>query len=406
MLPIDNYCKYYKKTWLESPTGIPDFPRAYCRSEQIERENYYRSFQEKLNGLKVRKKNVQEQVRTSFFPHFKRFLECVFDFEEKHLAIILSEDFKDVSRDFFNKARKFGAELSMSSIYQGLRNVWIMNGLQLIMNRPVEITPAVFAYSMMYPYSDNYLDDPEINSTDKKRFSDRFKMRLMGQNIRYENNTEKQLWELVCMIEEQYDRVRFNHVYESLYAIHAGQTKSIQLIGDQDTKMEEVIHIGFEKGGTSVLADGYLVAGDLTQEEESALFAYGVYLQLLDDIQDIKEDVESSVKTAFTSATTEEMGALVNRTIHFGREVMDEMNCFPAILENDFIGLMNRSIETMLIESVGLNHESYAPDYVKTMEEHSPLQFSFVREKKKAAKSQRMVLFEKYFSRTEMEEVV
>jgi hypothetical protein len=76
-----------------------------------------------------------------------------------------------VSKNFFYKARDFGQELTPENIYQGLRNVWIMNGLQLMMNLPVEITPSVFAYSMIYPYSDNLLDDPNISGIRKSRNS-------------------------------------------------------------------------------------------------------------------------------------------------------------------------------------------------------------------------------------------
>ena len=34
-----------------------------------------------------------------------------------------------------------------------------------LLGLPVEVTPAVFAYSMLYPYTDNYLDDPAIPRT-------------------------------------------------------------------------------------------------------------------------------------------------------------------------------------------------------------------------------------------------
>ncbi len=34
--------------------------------------------------------------------------------------------------------------------------------LQLLLGIPVRVTPAIFAYSMLYPYGDNCLDDPAI----------------------------------------------------------------------------------------------------------------------------------------------------------------------------------------------------------------------------------------------------
>lgn len=46
----------------------------------------------------------------------------------------------------------------------------------------------------------------------------------------------------------------------------------------------ETLTVYLAKGGASVLADGYLVAGKLTKDQEYFLFGYGAYLQLLDDI--------------------------------------------------------------------------------------------------------------------------
>ena len=89
-----------------------------------------------------------------------------------------------------------------------------------------------------------------------------------------------------------------------MYAIQKGQTDSLKLLQDNGLKESGIKDICFEKGGASVLADGYLVAGRLTTEQERALFGYGVYLQLLDDIQDVNEDTESNTRTIFSCATS------------------------------------------------------------------------------------------------------
>ena len=65
-----------------------------------------------------------------------------------------------------------------------MRNVWIMNGVQLMADVPVKITPSVFAYSMIYPYSDNFLDDPNVTEEEKQAFSKRFNQRLHGYGIK------------------------------------------------------------------------------------------------------------------------------------------------------------------------------------------------------------------------------
>lgn len=399
MLPVQDYINHFKEMWERSPDSFPHFHKTYSSEEKFAHEHNFDSFQNKLKELQnVRKvQQIQRDPAKSFFPMFRSFLETVFDFDPGHLEIILSEDFKDVSKDFFYRARAFGPELDPEDIYQGIRNVWIMNGLQLMIEKPVKITPSVFAYSMIYPYSDNLLDDPEISNEQKQIFSTRFDRRLHGILEIPLNHTENQLFHLISMFEAEFPRHKFPRVYESLYAIQQGQTNSLKMITQNGISDDEICNICFEKGGASVLADGYLVAGDMTREQEQALFGYGIYLQLLDDIQDVKEDSLASTKTIFSCLPEKDLGRFVNKTIHFGRMALEEMRCFNGVKSDDFLGLMNRSIEMMVVESVGLNETWYCSDYLKEIEKVSPLHFSYLRKKRTQSKSQRFALFQKYF---------
>ena len=49
--------------------------------------------------------------------------------------------------------------MTLQEIGQAMRNVWIMNISQVLLNVEVKFTNAIFAYSMLYPYTDNILDD-------------------------------------------------------------------------------------------------------------------------------------------------------------------------------------------------------------------------------------------------------
>lgn len=400
MLHVNQYIRHFTRIWEESSDNL-FMCRKYTPAEQKVREENFNRLQDQMNSLQMKKKRLavkEEDASRIFFPAFRSFMENVFDFEAEQVEIILADSFKSVSRDFYYKARKFGPELSAENVYQGLRNVWIMNGLQLMMNLPVEITPAVFAYSMIYPYSDNYLDDHTISENDKREFNLRFSLRLHGEKVEPLNFTEKQLFLLLEMIEEQYPRHLFPKVYESLYAIQRGQSRSLSLINCNGIPESEVTEICFEKGGASVLADGYLVAGQLNQAQEQALFGYGVYLQLLDDVQDAKEDADACTKTLFSGLDScHSLDIALNRTIHFGRKALQEMSCFESPVTKTMLRLMNRSIEIMAIESVALRQDAYSADFLSKLEEYSPLRFEFLRKKKSQSKSQRFAIFKKYF---------
>lgn len=397
---VETYIDHFINIWEKSPTHFPVFKRVYSDEEKLKRETNFEMIQLKLKSFQSRsavKKLRNSNPENKFFPVFRSFLKDIFDFEEVHLDIILSDQFRNVSKDFFYKARAFGPELSPENIYQGLRNVWIMNGLQLMLDIPVEITPSVFAYSMIYPYSDNFLDDPNISGREKKEFSERFNRRLYGENVAPLNHTETQLFKLVRMFEKQYNRTKFPEVYESLYAIQKGQTDSLELLKQNGLAESAIRRICFEKGGASVLADGYLVAGKLSGQQEQALFGYGIYLQLLDDIQDIKEDTDADTNTMCSSLKSKNLGEFVNQTIHFGRTTLEEMKCFDAENVHVFLNLMNRSIETMIIESVGLNNSGFSKEYLSEIEHFSPLHFDYINRKKSESKSQRFAMFRKYF---------
>ena len=104
--------------------------------------------------------------------------------------------------------------------------------------------------------------------TTKLAFNHRFQRRLQGEDVRPANAYEATISQLVGMIESQWDRARYPQVYESLLAIHAAQARSLGLVAPGASPYElDVLGISFEKGGTSVLADGYLVAGWLTPEQ-------------------------------------------------------------------------------------------------------------------------------------------
>src|SRR4030043_518830 len=122
----------------------------------------------------------------------------------------LEEFLKKIKRN----GERFDPNLTSEDIFQASRNVWIINSIQSMMGMPVKLTPSIFAYSMLYPYTDNYLDNPDTASENKVTFSQRFQQRIKGKKIIPEKNDEKKIFDLIGMIEEEYDRKRYPEVYE------------------------------------------------------------------------------------------------------------------------------------------------------------------------------------------------
>ncbi len=85
----------------------------------------------------------------------------------------------------------------------------------------------------------------------------------------------------------------------------------------------DLLGVTFDKGGTSVLADAYLVAGDLTAHEELFAFELGAFLQFVDDLEDVAADHAAGRLSVFALAARGwQLDALTNRTFHFGAGVL------------------------------------------------------------------------------------
>ena len=177
------------------------------------------------------------------------------DFARRHLGftaaqidLILKYGFFDIAAEFARRARQFDPTISDEDIYQASRNVMTMNFFQMLLNLPVALTPSVFAYSMLYPYTDNYLDDPKIARDTKLSFNQRFRRRLLGEAIRPVNTHEKAICDLVAMIEGEFDRSAYPQVYESLLVIHAAQVRSLRLLHQATSPYEvDVLGITFPR---------------------------------------------------------------------------------------------------------------------------------------------------------------
>ena len=314
---IQKYTKEYAVFWERSKPNFPFIGQKFNLVEKLSREKVLDQYIESVKALRKKKldrKKLSEKEEQLFFSGTRNFLRDGLHFTDQQLEVMFSDELKESTRQFVRQARQFDSTLTFHDIFQACRDGWIMNGLQIVLGLPVKLTASIFAYSLLYPYTDNLIDNPQITSIDKLIFSNNFYQRLNGKDPEPNNPTEKIIFSLVAMIEAEYPRSAYPEVYDSLIAIHEAQTHSMKLIYSGSSLSEaETLEICMAKGGASVLADGYLVAGKLTKNQEYFLFGYGAYLQLLDDIQDVEEDRAAGLQTIF-SQSNKFLEANLNKT--------------------------------------------------------------------------------------------
>lgn len=379
---------YYLELWCNSCEQSLPLHLVYNGDEKMRREEYLKSKMRKLSRLtasEYRSETFQEKMFRSAKKASGMFLNA----SDENLSVVFSDEFRQCSREFLQSAKRFDSGLSQSDIAQAARNVWVINCLQVLFGYPVQLTPSAFAYSLLYPYCDNYLDNPSVSVAGKKAFNSKLSLRLKGESIKPSCQHEKKIYHLISLIEKEYPRDKYPAVYESLIAIHDAQCKSLKLLSNSAISDQEILSVSFEKGGTSVLADGYLVSGELSEVQKRFLYGLGIYLQVIDDLQDLEEDGNAELSTIFSrGADSGRLDNLTNRTLNFGREIIDETENFKS--GNCFRDLITASTNLLVIEAACLSHKLYSKNYIKELESYSPFHFSFIKKYRKKYSSIRI----------------
>ena len=154
-----------------------------------------------------------------------------------------------------------------------------------------------------------------------------------------------------------------------------------------------MVKLSFDKGGASVLTDGYLAAGSLTSEEAQVIFGWGVFLQLADDLQDVRQDCQDGMLTVFSEiAGREPLDERTSRTLQFAQTVMRSMDRLPGGNCRELRELIERSSRSMLIRAAGETPDLYMRDYLAELETHSPFRFTFLNDRRKRLESRRGIL--------------
>jgi hypothetical protein len=365
--------------------SLPDLGLLYHPRIQAQNEKTLLHFLEQVDRMLTnppRSRDEVQVVRVRLAAAFRLLAEEALGFTAEQLDPLPSQAFSDVSEEFVRRARAFDAKLSGEDIYQAGRNAWTAHGLQWLLNLDVQLTSSILAYSLLYPYTDNYLDDPDVPGSTKLAFNERFRQRLAGDALTPANAQEQVIFDLVAMIEAQYSRSDHSAVFDSLLAIHHAQGQSLNLLHRAAAPGEvDVLGLSFYKGGTSVLADGYLVSDVLNQTQRQYTYGHGIFAQLLDDMEDVEQDIQAGRLTIYSqSAGHGPLDQLANHTFHFGQNVLLRLDCFDVA--ESVRALIRHGANLALIDVIGRTDRYYSPAYLRELEVHSPFRFSFLKEQR------------------------
>ena len=378
----------YLQLWWETGSTLPTFFKSYHPKEQKQMEKEISLLVDNMLDYMAHYSPVEETEPEDMdfsepISRARQYLEKLSHITGLHIDDTLGSELTRSTKVFIDKVNRFDPAMAPENIYKALRNIWVMNTLQIYFKLNIHCSNSMFAYSMLYPYTDNIIDDVSLAAAEKLRMKQNLKQRLEGTPYARASEMEKKIDALVSLIEGEFPRDRFPGVFQSLLGIYNAQVKSLMQQGrDIPPYVMNLAGITFEKGGTSVLADGYLIKGELDEAQEDFCFGLGTFLQLADDIQDMVTDQKNNHITLFSHVIGKyKPDALANKLFHYISAIVERGLADPAL--KDLKELIHRSFYFHIIEAVGKNRGWYSDGYIDHLQAHFPLRFSYLKKLRK-----------------------
>lgn len=291
------------------------------------------------------------------------------------------EDFQSETKRFVRKTRRFDQELSTENIWQALRNYFIYAVIGDLQGQPQDCKEAPFSYSLLYPYTDNYIDDKKHTPQQKQDYNFMISQVLKDMPVEARGKLEEKTHQLLFIVMDSYSGDKRKEIQNLLIWMLEAQKESIcQQTGERKLTEEEVLRISVYKGGLSVLIDYFFATEELNKEEISFYLKFGFLLQLADDLQDIKEDQISGSRTlAVLCAEEGRLEEFVNRLLHFIRDVFETFSPVNSNLKN----FMKEHCYSLVMSAAVSNRKYLSKDYMDKIEQFFIVHIEYLSKRQK-----------------------
>jgi hypothetical protein len=341
----------------------------YIQTKSAEFQKQIKSFPKIPLGRKKWKQKVFHLVKTSL--HNENMLNVHQAMNSERIDQLTEE-----IKEFLRQERKFAPELSFADLGQAVRNYIVYTMFKEIHNDQSGFHAAAYAYSMLYPFTDNYIDHSNYTEKQKLEYNRIIYDKIHGFIVHPADLHQEKTCELLQTIISSYERNGSSCISQLLLMMLDAQECSIR----QQNKAfplsaEERLEISIYKGGISVLIDRYFVEKDITPEDLKFYLGFGFFLQLADDLQDIKEDSQLGHSTLFTldlNSTWEEK--TVNRLLNYINHIMK----LYQPINNNFKNFVLSASRFLIYTSVFRSREYFSEEYLKQLEEYMPVTASYM----------------------------
>lgn len=378
--------------WNSMPNTFPEFLQVFSQEEKTSNEKLLDRIIPEL------RKSLQDFPQNSSKEQIKKVrnqINKVIDKEnilhiKEYISNELLTEFEENAECFLERAKTFDENLPMESIWQAMRNYLIYAIIVNLQREHQNCQDTILGYSLLYPYTDNYIDELHRKDIDKNSYNDLIRKTLSGKDICPKNDYEEKTKQLIKLVLDHYSNYACKQKEASrmLLLMLEAQEKSICQIHRFGTKRlttKEILRISTYKGGLSVLLD-YLFSIDfnvssITDEEIYFYLSFGLILQLADDLQDITEDRKKHSQTLITICRYKrKLESTVNRLLHFTHGCI--IGFSPKNPELHTFMLQN--CQLMILAAVSQNAKYFSRSYLEKIEPHLPFSISYIKKLQRA----------------------
>lgn len=369
-----------KNAWQAAPDTFPDFLTEISIETKTQNEKYIQTVSRDLQKL-LKSFPVNTKSRGKWKHKITGILNHILS-EETIIGVHYAMNqetlyaFQDELTDFLVHARRFAPELSIEEIGQAIRNYVVY----MIFNEMNQLRPgfsiAGFGYSMLYPFTDNYIDNPLCSDMDKVQYNQLIRDKIAGSEVHPETIYQQKTCDLLSAIESEYPRDSDATIFTMLLMMLDAQEDSLrQQSKGTSLSLSERLDISLYKGGISVLIDRFFVKKEITEDDLIFYLEFGFFLQLADDLQDIREDSRAGHQTSLTldvSSVCEEK--TVNKMLHFVHQILHDFHAENDVFKN-FV--LNNCYQLIYSSAVG-SREFFSLEYLEKLEKYLPVTYPFL----------------------------
>lgn len=304
-----------------------------------------------------------------------------------HMSQETFEAFQAETKRFVRKTRSFDSKLTMENIWQALRNYFIYAVIADLQGQKQECKETAFSYSLLYPYTDNYIDEKRHTRQQKEAYNNMICDVLKEKTVMPEKGIAEKTCQLLEILLNTYEGEKRKEAQNLLLLMLEAQNNSIrQQMGKQELTPLEILRISVYKGSISVLIDYFFTVSEMKKEEIEFYLKFGFLLQLADDLQDVKEDQESGSKTIMVMyAKKGGLEKVVNRLLHYTQTIFEEFTPVNDSLKSFMLG----HCYSMIIAAAMANREYFSKEYMKQLERFFMVHMEYLEKQKKIEKGKK-----------------